>query len=100
MVQNFNVQLKEMEVRKVEEVSFEIDDKTYRSLLVHFDTEEGDRLVFKDKIVDNKEHYKRGDIGTLTINIATENKIKEGKIGPYVVEQTNMKIQDWKPKRR
>lgn len=100
MIQNFKVDLNNMEVRKVEEVTMEIKDKVYRSLQVHFDDEECNRLVFKDKIMDNKEKYCRGDIGTLTLSISTDGKITNAKDGhQYIKEDTVITISDWKPKK-
>ena len=94
--------LPKMEVRKLEEVEFEINETTYRSLLVHFDNEDGDRLVFKDKILDNKDKYQRGNIGDLTLTISIDNTIKEGKNGkPYITEKTTITIADFVvPKKR
>lgn len=98
MVQTFNVDMKDMEVRKVEEVEWEINDKTFRSLMIHFDDVECNRLVFKDKIIENKDKYKRGQVGTLTITISTDEAIKTGKNGnPYITEKTTITIHEWKP---
>lgn len=98
MVQTFTVKMNNMEVRKVEEVELEIGEKTYRSLNVHFDDEEGARLVFKDKVIENLEKYEKGTIGTLTLTIATENTTKTAKNGnPYVAEKTTMIIKDFTP---
>lgn len=96
MVQSFEVTLPKMEVRKIEEVEFEIGDKTYRSLNVHFDDEECNRLVFKDKDIENVEKYKRGAVGTLKLTISTENTTKTSKTGnPYITEKTTMTIKDF-----
>lgn len=96
MVQTFDVTLPKMEVRKVEEVELEIGENTYRSLNIHFDDEDCNRLVFKDKLIDNKEKYKRGMIGTLKLTIATENTTKTSKTGSaYITEKTMMTIKDF-----
>ena len=96
MVQTFNVTRTKMEVRKVEEVEYEIGDNTYRSLNVHFDDEDCNRLVFKDKLIENKEKYKRGMIGTLELTISTENITKTSKTGnPYIAEKTTIIIKDF-----
>lgn len=96
MVQSFDVTLSKMEVRKVEELEFEIGENTYRSLNIHFDDEECNRLVFKDKSIDNKSKYGKGMIGTLTLTISTENITKTSKSGnPYVAEKTAMVIKDF-----
>lgn len=96
MVQSFNVKLEKMEVRKVKEVELEIGEHTYRSLEVHFDNEDGDRLVFKDKNVENKDKYKKSTIGTLELTIATENTTKTSKTGnPYITEKTTMIIKNF-----
>ena len=96
MVQNFNVKLPKMEVRKIEEVNLEIGDNTYKSLNVHFDDEDCNRLVFKDKLVDNISKYKKGEIGTLVLNISTENITRESKTGnPYITEKTVITIKDF-----
>ena len=96
MVQTFNVTRTKMEVRKVEEVEYEIGDNTYRSLNVHFDDEDCNRLVFKDKLIENKEKYKRGMIGTLELTISTENTTKISKNGnPYIAEKTTIIIKDF-----
>ena len=96
MVQTFNVTRTKMEVRKVEDAVCEIGDNTYRSLNVHFDDENCNRLVFKDKAIENKEKYKRGMIGTLTLTISTENTTKISKNGnPYIAEKTTITIKDF-----
>lgn len=98
MVQTFNVTMKDMEVRKVEEIELEINDKTYRSLNVHFDDVDCNRLVFKDKLTDNLPKYERGTIGTLVLTISTENATKTSKSGnPYITEKTTMVIKDFTP---
>ncbi len=100
-VQTYTTTMKEMEARKVEENEIEIDGKTYNSLFVHFDNENGDRLVFKDKCVENKERYQRGTIGTLTLQISTENIIKTAKNGkPYITEKTSVTIKDFTPSKK
>lgn len=100
MVQTFTVKMNNMEVRKVEEIELEIGENTYRSLNVHFDNEDCDRLVFKDKNVENKDKYQRGMIGTLELTISTENITKTSKTGnPYITEKTTMTIKDFKPKK-
>ncbi len=97
MVQTFDVELKDMEVRKVEEVEMEIGENTYRYLNVNFDNEAGDRLVFKDKIMDHKENYTRGKIGKLTLTISTEPTTKTAKNGKaYITEKTTILIKDFK----
>lgn len=97
MVQSFEVTLPKMEVRKVEEVELEIGENTYRSLNVHFDDEDCNRLVFKDKAIENKEKYKRGMVGTLKLTISTENTTKTSKTGnAYITEKTTMTIKDFK----
>lgn len=96
MVQSFEVVLPKMEVRKVEEVELEIGENTYRSLNIHFDDEDCNRLVFKDKIIENKDKYKRGTIGTLKLTISTENITKTSKTGnAYITEKTTMTIKDF-----
>ena len=101
MVQVFNAVLSDMEVRKVEETEVEINDKVYRSLLVHFDDVDCTRLVFKDRNIENKEKYVRGQIGTLTLEVSTENKIQTGKSGnQYIAEKTVITIHDWKVKKK
>lgn len=96
MVQSFEVALTKMEVRKVEEVELEIGENTYRSLNVHFDDEDCNRLVFKDKAIENKEKYKRGTVGTLKLIISTENTTKISKTGnPYITEKTVITIKDF-----
>lgn len=101
MVQTFTVKMNAMEVRKVEEVELNIGENTYRSLNVHFDTEECDRLVFKDKDLSNKELYQRGVIGLLEVVISTENTTKTAKNGsPYITEKTTMHIQKFTPNKK
>ena len=96
MVQSFDVTLLKMEVRKVEEVELEIGENTYRSLNVHFDDEDCNRLVFKDKAIENKDKYKRGMVGTLKLTISTENTTKTSKTGnPYITEKTVITIKDF-----
>lgn len=101
MVQTFIVKMNNMEVRKVEEIELEIGENTYRSLNIHFDNEDCDRLVFKDKNVENKDKYQRGIIGTLELTISTENITKTSKTGnPYIAEKTTMTIKEFKPKKK
>lgn len=96
MVQSFDVTLPKMEVRKVEEVELEIGDNTYKSLNVHFDDEDCNRLVFKDKIIENIEKYKRGTVGTLKLTISVENTTKTSKAGnAYITEKTVITIKDF-----
>ena len=96
MVQSFDVTLPKMEVRKVEEVELEIGENTYRSLNVHFDDEDCNRLVFKDKAIENKDKYKRGMVGTLKLTISIENTTKTSKTGnPYITEKTVITIKDF-----
>ena len=96
MVQTFTVKMNNMEVRKVEEIELEIGENTYRSLNIHFDNEDCDRLVFKDKNVENKDKYQRGTIGTLELTISTENITKTSKTGnPYITEKTTITIKDF-----
>ena len=96
MVQTFTVKLPKMEVRKIEEVELEIGENTYRSLNIHFDTEDGDRLVFKDKNVENKDKYQRGTIGTLELTISIDNITKTSKTGiPYITEKTTITIKNF-----
>ena len=100
MVQTFTVKMNNMEVRKVEEIELEIGENTYRSLNIHFDNEDCDRLVFKDKNVENKDKYQRGIIGTLELTISTENTTKTSKTGkPYITEKTTMTIKEFTPKK-
>lgn len=100
MVQTFAVDMKNMEVRKVEEVELEIGENTYRSLNIHFDNENCDRLVFKDKNMENKDKYQRGMIGTLELIISTENITKISKTGnPYITEKTTITIKEFTPKK-
>lgn len=101
MVQSFVVKLPKMEVRKVEEVELEIGEKVYRSLNIHFDDEDCNRLVFKDKDMENKEKYQRGTIGTLELVISTENATKTSKSGnPYITEKTTMTIKNFTPNKK
>lgn len=96
MVQSFDAAL-HMEVRKVEEAELEIGDKTYRYLNIHFDNDDCERYVFKDKNIDNKDKYKRGDIGTLIVTVSTENVVKSSKTGnSYISEKTSVVIKDFK----
>lgn len=98
MVQNFTVKMDNVEVRKVEEVVLEIGEKEYPRLQVHFDDERLDRLVFTDKVLDRKEIYKRGTIGTLELSIITEATVKTGKNGkPYIGEKTKVEIANFTP---
>lgn len=98
MVQTFTVNMENMEVRKVEEVELEIGEKTYRSLNIHFDNADCDRLVFKDKDMENKDKYQRGTIGKLELIISTENTMKTSKTGnPYITEKTTITIKEFTP---
>lgn len=97
-------EVKEMEVRKVEVVENTIKateegkaDTVYRYIQVGFDDENGDRHVFKDKAVDeHAELYHRGDIGTLYLQIITEDVSKKNTT--FVQEKTKVLIHDFKVK--
>lgn len=98
MVQNFIVKMENVEVRKVDEVVLEIGDKEYPRLQVHFDDEKLDRLVFTDKMLDRKDIYKRGTVGTLELTVITEATVKTGKNGkPYIGEKTKVEIANFIP---
>ena len=99
-VQTFTTVLKNMEVRKVDKIQLEIGEKVYESLDVKFDDEDGERLIFKDKNVGNFDKYVRGQVGDLSLQISTDNIIKEGKAGyTYISEKTVMTIKDFKVKK-
>lgn len=96
MIQSFNVVLEDMEVRKIEQVEISINDKIFNSLDVHFDDASGNRLVFKDKNINNVNKYQRGIVGSLILNINTENVIKKNKNGnSYISEKTYITIKDF-----
>ena len=100
MVQNFNVKMDNVEVRKVDEVVIEIGDKEYPRLQVHFDNENLDRLIFTDKVLDRKDIYKRGTVGTLELTIITEATVKTSKNGkPYIGEKTKVEISNFTPEK-
>lgn len=98
-------EVKDMEVRKVEVVENTIKSKeegkadtVYRYIQVGFDDENGDRHIFKDKAVDeHAELYHRGDIGTLYLEIITEDVSKKGTT--FVQEKTKVLIHDFKKKK-
>lgn len=98
-------EVKEMEVRKVEVVENTIKakeegkaDTTYRYIEVGFDDINGDRHIFKDRAVDeHAELYHRGDIGTLYLEIITEDVSKKGTT--FVQEKTKVLIHDFKKKK-
>lgn len=75
-IQTFVTKIEKMEVRKIEIIENEINEKVYRHMLVHFDNEDGDRLIFKDKDMSRESTYKRGVIGTLYLRIIDEPIIK------------------------
>lgn len=97
-------EVKKMEVRKVEVIENTIKateegkaDTVYRYIQVGFEDENGDRHVFKDKSVDeHKDLYHRGDIGTLYLQIITEDVSKKNTT--FVQERTRILIQDFKVK--
>ena len=105
MIDTVIAEVKGMEVRKVEVVENTIKaaeegkaDTVYRYIQVGFDDENGDRHVFKDKAVD--EHaalYHRGDIGTLYLQIITEDVSKKNTT--FVQEKTKVLIHDFKVKK-
>lgn len=98
MVQTFTVKIENMEVRKVEEIELKFGDKIYPRLNVHFDDENGDRLVFIDKSITRKELYQRGTIGTLTLKIITEDVVKTEENGKsYTYEKTKIEIDEFIP---
>lgn len=101
MVQTFSTMIKNMEVRKVEETEIEINEKIYRSLLVYFDDENCDRLIFKDKNIENISKYERGTVGTLELTISTDNITKTSKAGnTYIAEKTTIIIKDFIPNKK
>lgn len=100
----FIFKIPNMEVRTCEEIPFEItnketgETKTYRSLRVGFDNEEGERVNLKDRNLEHAEMYKKGTVGTLHLKYAVEGTIKEGKTGKtYVGEKVVFEINDFVP---
>jgi hypothetical protein len=90
----FLAEVKDLEVRKVEEDVFTIGDKEYKSLKVHFDDPDCNRIVLKDKDVSRKDSYHRGDVGTVTLRITIEQVAKENKAGNgYVSDKTTIQIE-------
>ena len=97
MTQSFVCKLENMEVRMVKEEELDINGKIFRFLNIHFDDEEGERLIFKDRMIENKEKYQRGKIGTLKLTISNSEVIKTAKNGkPYIAEKTTITIKDFK----
>ena len=95
-MQTYTAEIKNLEVRKIEELEYKINDKTYKSLNIHFDNEDCDRIVIKDGNYGNKEKYKRGMIGTAIIRISSDNKIAKAKNGTdYVTEKMTVQLQDF-----
>ncbi len=100
MAQSFIAELKDMEVRKIEETAITIEGNCYPALRIHFDTPDADRLVFTDKQIDRKDLYHREEIGLLKLRISTYPVVRTAKDGKlYTVEKTSIVIDDWKPKK-
>lgn len=98
-IQTFNATMNNMEVRKVEKLENTFNGKTYVTLQIHFDDEEGNRLIFKDKNVDRESFYKRGMVGTLTLRIIDEPIIKTSTKNTdyqYVSDRISITIEDFK----
>ena len=103
MVSSIIAKVENMEVRKatVEERTIPAKEEgkkdiTYRYIEIHFDDENLDRHVFKDKQVELHENlYKRGDVGTLYLEIITEDVSK--KDTTFIQEKTKVLIHDFVP---
>lgn len=95
--QSFIVKMPNMEVRKVEEVPFEINNKSYKRILVHFDDKDLNRLVFEDKLNKNPEDYEkiyeRGVVGTLELVITTEKVVRKG--ANFTTDKTTYSIRSF-----
>lgn len=82
------------EIRKVESISDEFtvtekgEEKTIKSEYLYLTCDVGDdmdRAFFKDKNLSNKDTYKRGMVGTLTVRIDVDTGFK-GKTTITVVD--------------
>lgn len=77
-VYHFTAEVKDVEIRKVEDIdaSFEgKDGKTIESHYIKLTCDVGenmDRVFFKDKNMENLKKYKRGMIGTIYLRIDVE----------------------------
>lgn len=77
-VYHFTAEVKDVEIRKVEDIdaSFEgKDGKTVESHYIKLTCDVGedmDRVFFKDKDMGNLEKYKRGMVGTFFIRVDVE----------------------------
>ena len=92
--QTYVVTKSNMEVRKSEIIETEIEGKVYRHQLIHFDDEEGNRIIFKDKNMNNI--YEKGMVGTLYLRITEDNIIKTStKNNQYIGSRINVQIENY-----
>ena len=99
--QSYNFALKNMRIKEIEEVEIETNGDICRSLNVYFNNEAGERFVFKDRNVRNRDFYNKGDIGTLTLNNLTKKVTRIDESGNVcIVEKTAITIYDWLPEIR
>ena len=67
-------EVKNVEIRKVEDTSYEFNEKEYHRIDLQCDDEDGERIYFTDKNMENLPRYKRGLIGTFKIRIDCETE--------------------------
>lgn len=75
---HFNAEVKECEIRKVEDIDNSFENKKGEKVESHYILltcdvgEDFDRVWFKDKDMSNLKKYKRGMVGTFTLRIDVE----------------------------
>lgn len=96
LTQTYKPELKNMEVRTVNEIETEINGNIYRKLEIGFDDVNGERIILFDKDMEHIEKYVRGNVGTVRLKITEEAVSKTSKKGNnYAGEKTTILIDDF-----
>ena len=96
MVQVCKAEMRNMEVRKVEDEDLDSCDKSYPRFKISFDDENGNRVIFTDKNRERFDSYKKGQIGTLILKITNESFTKVFEYGGKgMKDSTKVEIEDF-----
>lgn len=77
-VYHFTAEVKDVEIRKVEDINASFEDKNGKTIESHYIKltcdvgEDMDRVFFKDKDMGNLKKYKRGMVGTVFLRVDVE----------------------------
>ena len=96
MMQVCKAEMRNMEVRKVEDEDLDSCDKSYPRFKISFDDASGNRVVFIDKNRERFDSYEKGQIGTLILKITNKEIVKTFTNGGRRVEEiTKVEIEDF-----